>query len=580
MEESSRGSKSHCSNGPIDKFTSFEKGKSKQTDIDSVMRKEKATRLKEYVPVPFNKVEKDSFAALLEAADQYGPRGEPPTRYELGECLLTKELQETKTRMKMHEDEWKTNGCSIMTNAWSDRQRGSILNLFVNSKLGTVILSSKESSDEAHTSEQIYEYVETCIKQVGPENVVQIVTNDDCNNVGVAKLLKVKRPTIFWTSCAAQAIKLMLEAIGGLKTYKTTLEKARKITEFIYAHHKLLALMRQYTQKRDIVRPGVSRFASSFLNLHSLLEKRVQLRQMFMSAQWESSNLSKSKKGKEVYALVIENKTWAGVTRCLSVFEPLVKILRMVDSDSKPSMGFLHGEFKKAQHQIKDALNDNQKFYDPIMEIISTKMKGRLDSCLHLAAYVLNPFYLYNDINIQHDAIVNDAVVEVIETLFPDDFEMQHRIVNEELPLYKGKQGKFSRVVAIKGCEVNVNKFDPASWWSNYGASTPNLRKVAMRILSLTTSSSGCERRKERGGHDLLLSNDDESEAQDWFSDEGLTFNLIGDAMGADDVLEPHSSSRTQELSEEDFESESEEEVNEDFEYESDDVQIIEHNEH
>ena len=34
----------------------------------------------------------------------------------------------------------------------------------------------------------------------------------------------------------------------------------------------------------------------------------------------------------------------------------------------------------------------------------------------------------------------------------------------------------------------------PADWWSNHGSSTPNLRVLAMRILSLTCSSSACER--------------------------------------------------------------------------------------
>ncbi len=31
-------------------------------------------------------------------------------------------------------------------------------------------------------------------------------------------------------------------------------------------------------------------------------------------------------------------------------------------------------------------------------------------------------------------------------------------------------------------------------WWRNYGTKAPNLRKFAMKILSQTCSSSGCER--------------------------------------------------------------------------------------
>ena len=55
------------------------------------------------------------------------------------------------------------NWCSIMTDAWIDRKRRSIMNLCVNSSMGTAFLSSKEVSDEAHTSELIFEYVDKCI---------------------------------------------------------------------------------------------------------------------------------------------------------------------------------------------------------------------------------------------------------------------------------------------------------------------------------------------------------------------------------------------------------------------------------
>ncbi|KAI3525618.1 hypothetical protein L1887_04528 [Cichorium endivia] len=42
--------------------------------------------------------------------------------------------------------------------------------------------------------------------------------------------------------------------------------------------------------------------------------------------------------------------------------------------------------------------------------------------------------------------------------------------------------------------EENNDSFDPGTWWMTYGNSTPTLQKMAIKILSLTTSSSGCER--------------------------------------------------------------------------------------
>lgn len=84
-----------------------------------------------------------------------------------------------------------------MIDAWTDEKRKSIMNIYLNSSMGTAFLSSKESSDEAHTSELIFEYVDKCIEQVGPQNVVQVVTDNAANNMRAAKLLKLKRPNIF-----------------------------------------------------------------------------------------------------------------------------------------------------------------------------------------------------------------------------------------------------------------------------------------------------------------------------------------------------------------------------------------------
>ncbi|XRB08607.1 dimer_Tnp_hAT domain-containing protein [Pycnococcus provasolii] len=38
-------------------------------------------------------------------------------------------------------------------------------------------------------------------------------------------------------------------------------------------------------------------------------------------------------------------------------------------------------------------------------------------------------------------------------------------------------------------------------WWKMHGASTPMLRKLAMRVLAQPASSSGCERFNSAGSH-------------------------------------------------------------------------------
>lgn len=173
----------------------------------------------------------------------------------------------------------------------------------------------------------------------------------------------------------------------------------------------------------------------------------------------------------------------------MSVFEPLVKVLCLVDGDVKPLMGFLYGELLKVNREIKEAYGNVQSCYNEVIAIIDKKMKGRLDSPLHLTAYLLNPYYSYGNLSIFDKATITEGFISCVETFYHHD-EKQDEAVNTELKKFQNREGNFNKKLA-RSCE----KFDynPASWWRLYETEAPALQKLATRILSLTSSSSGCE---------------------------------------------------------------------------------------
>ncbi|CAN6274517.1 unnamed protein product [Urochloa humidicola] len=71
------------------------------------------------------------------------------------------------------------------------------------------------------------------------------------------------------------------------------------------------------------------------------------------------------------------------------------------------------------------------------------------------------------------------------------DIDVQDLII-AELEHYQDAKGSFGKEMAIR--QRKNKNFDPAKWWLNHGTSAPNLRKLAIRILGLTCSSSACER--------------------------------------------------------------------------------------
>ncbi|XP_045085622.2 uncharacterized protein [Aegilops tauschii subsp. strangulata] len=294
----------------------------------------------------------------------------------------------------------------------------------------------------------------------GAENVVQIVMDNASNNMGAKAMLKSKSPKIFWTSCATHTINLMVEAIGKLKQFAPTITKAKEMTCFLYAHHATLALMRHHTKKRDIVRPGVTRFASAFLTLQSLAAKRKQLTDMCCSPTWEDCKHTRTKKGKVAHATIMSRAFWKNVSLCIKVFEPLVKLLRLADSDGQ-FMASMYGQIIETKKAIMLVVESLEKDYKVITTAMESKMNGRLDTILHMAAYALNPYYSYTTASIFTDVEVMSGLMEAIEQFYHGDDDKQDKALNTDLPKFKKKEGMFGKVAATRAItnqNYNVGK--------------------------------------------------------------------------------------------------------------------------
>jgi len=119
------------------------------------------------------------------------------------------------------------------------------------------------------------------VEEIGEENVVQVITDNGSNYVSAGRLLEAKRPNLYWTPCAVHCIDLMLEDIGNIPLIKKTIQKGVNLVGFIYSHSSTSSLLRQFTNKRELVRYAVTRFATSYLTLQRLYHEKGNLRKMF-----------------------------------------------------------------------------------------------------------------------------------------------------------------------------------------------------------------------------------------------------------------------------------------------------------
>ena len=174
---------------------------------------------------------------MCEVIGQFGPGLKPPSPYDLRETLLKEEYARTKGLLADREKEKEKNGCSLMTDAWTDMKRRSIMNIVTHCAEGTSFIKSTDTSNISHTGEFIFELVDNAIEEVGDEHVIQVVTDNASNNMEAKNLLEKKRPHIFWSSCATHTINLMLQGIGNILKFKKVINEANAFTIFIYGHH-------------------------------------------------------------------------------------------------------------------------------------------------------------------------------------------------------------------------------------------------------------------------------------------------------------------------------------------------------
>ncbi|XP_027357050.1 uncharacterized protein LOC113866362 [Abrus precatorius] len=442
--------------GPMDLFcrkpeSAIEKRKKeklRQTNIRERCDKEAKARVHQYIArfwyqagLSFNLIKMKSFQEMLTVVGAFGPNLPAPSYHDIRVPLLKKELEYTDSLMKDHKEQWSKHGCSIMSDAWTDRKQRCLINFLVNSPTGTMFVRSNDGSNFVKTGEKLFEMLDALVEEIGEDKVVQVITDNGSNYVLAGKMLEAKRPHLYWTPCAAHCIDLMLEDIGKLPLIKKTIQRGISVVGFIYSHSSTLSLLRNFTNKRELVRHAVTRFATSFLSLERLHQEKENLRKMFTSEEWCKNKISKEAKGKQATKILLNPVFWNNVVYTLKIMAPLVRVLCLVDGERRPAMGYIYEAMEKSKEAIMKSFKNNESKYKDVLAIIDNRWTCQLHCPLHAAGHILNPEFYYDNPQIEFDLEVTDGLYDCIKRLVPSRDVQQSILL--ELPIYKSGGGLF-----------------------------------------------------------------------------------------------------------------------------------------
>uniref|UniRef100_A0A2N9ILE4 BED-type domain-containing protein n=1 Tax=Fagus sylvatica TaxID=28930 RepID=A0A2N9ILE4_FAGSY len=177
--------------------------------------------------------------------------------------------------------------------------------------------------------------------------------------------------------------------------------------------------------------------------------------------------------GKEVSKDVLEDhEFWSQCHHIVKITEPLVRVLRLVDGDEKPVMGYLYEAMDRAKKEIKVTMKHKVSLYGPYVQVIDSRWDRQLYSHLHAAGCFLNPAIYFRP-TFTKKSEVHKGLLAIIMRLVRDP-KIQDKI-SSQLDEYKKSIGDFGMSLTI--CQRE--KPNPVSWWEQFGLGTPeNIRRT------------------------------------------------------------------------------------------------------
>jgi hypothetical protein len=207
----------------------------------------------------------------------------------LGGNLLKNEVERVKEYLIEFKESWSKIGCTIISDGWTNQRSHTILNFLIAFPKETMFLKSVDASDQVKDAHLLFCLLDEVVEEVGMQNVVQVIIENASNYVAAGRMLEEKHRTIWWTPCAAHCLDLMLEDIGKIEWVKNTVEQGKIITRYIYNHTWISTLMRKNTSGKELVMSTITRFATNFLTLQSMIDQKANLRKMFSCDEWNAS---------------------------------------------------------------------------------------------------------------------------------------------------------------------------------------------------------------------------------------------------------------------------------------------------
>ncbi|XP_050213239.1 uncharacterized protein LOC126664745 isoform X2 [Mercurialis annua] len=421
------------------------------------------------------------FHEMVKAIGAFGFGYEPPSIDKLSDSFLGKEKGRIVKSIALVRESWPHTGCTILCVGRLDGAVGNFhVNIFVSSPRGLIFLKAVDVDDCDDGDHVLSGALSDAVSEVGPSNVLQIISHLDDAWKSTESYILSKFPHIFWSPCTSRSILMLMEEIAEMEWVKPIILCSKAIEQWMttYQHGTSCIFFQSLKESCDLIS---AKFAPSYLFVQRIFELRQTLQEVVVSEEWKQWKLSIAEDVESVESAILGDDFWSKSHLLLELYEPFIRLLGVLDID-KSIIGAVYDWRVQALEIVKSKAID-----DDILNQLEGLIENKWDllfSPLHAAGYILNPRYI-GKFQTKDKSVMRGwkATLERYESE-----STVRRLLREQLSAYWRLEGSLGEEDAVD-CR---DKMDPVAWWENFGFETPNLQTLAIKVLSQVSSVAMC----------------------------------------------------------------------------------------
>nr|XP_028954628.1 uncharacterized protein LOC114823300 [Malus domestica] len=264
---------------------------------------------------------------------------------------------------------WSTKGVSLCSDGWTDAQRRPLINIMATCESGPMFLRAINCEGEYKDKYCIANFLTEAIKEIGHENVVQVITNNAPVCRVAELLIEAHYPHIFWTPCVVHTLNLALKSICSPKQTDVSYDDCNWISTiasdvwsikfFIMNHSMRLSMFNEHC-KLKLLSIAETRFASTLVMLRRFKEVKEGLQQMVISPNWALYKEDDLVKAMTVKQKILDEYFWEKIDYILFFTAPIYEVIRMADTD-KPCLHLVYEWWDAMIEKVKAAIYRNER---------------------------------------------------------------------------------------------------------------------------------------------------------------------------------------------------------------------------